>query len=61
MSFISSLGFIAVTYLKLPIMAITLFAVGIAYIVVFEKSSETHAVEQKEIASDDSWGGLFDE
>lgn len=55
------LGFIAVTYLKLPIMAITLFAVGIAYIVVFEKSSETHAVEQKEIASDDSWGGLFDE
>lgn len=55
------LGFIAVTYLKLPIMAITLFAVGIAYIVVFEKNSETHAVEQKEIASDDSWGGLFDE
>lgn len=55
------LGFIAVTYLKLPIMAITLFAVGIAYIVVFEKNSETHVVEQKEIASDDSWGGLFDE
>ncbi len=49
------LGFILIAYLDLPILAVTLFGVILAFILVYEQN--TVSVQTQE----DDWEGLFDE
>lgn len=55
------LGFISVTYLKLPIMAVTIFALGIAFIVVFENKTTLVTEDNTTKVNEESWEDLFDE
>ena len=57
------LGFILVTYLKLPVMAITIIAIGVSYIVVFEnqKLQYNNKIEANEEKNKEEWEDLFNE
>ena len=59
------LGFILVAYLKLPVIAVTLLGVVLAFVVVFEKSNnsttEPVAVAGSEKADESHWEGMFNE
>lgn len=51
------LGFIMIAYLKLPILAITLFGVILAFIIVFEVGNTTTT----SVGNKEEWEDLFDE
>lgn len=53
------LGFILVSYMKLPMLAITIVGVVLAFVIVFEKSDVQGALATQ--AADDEMEGLFDE
>ncbi len=53
------LGFILVSYMELPMLAITIFGVVLAFIIVFEKSAFQPAAVNASV--DDELEGLFDE
>ncbi|RRD94516.1 PTS sugar transporter subunit IIC [Clostridiales bacterium COT073_COT-073] len=41
------IGFTIVTYLNLPILAVTILAIGVAFVVVYERDSNVVAIENK--------------
>ncbi|MEA4812134.1 MAG: PTS sugar transporter subunit IIC [Anaerolineaceae bacterium] len=59
------LGFILMAFLKLPVIAITLLGIVLAFVVVFEKNNENgHKPEKttvdKENSQDSNWEAMFD-
>ena len=48
-----------IAYLQLPILAVTIFGVVLAFIIVFEVGTPTGALKKEEDVED--WEGLFDE
>lgn len=52
------LGFILIAYLELPILAVTLFGIILAFILVYEQPSQVAVVSQD---NEEEWEDLFDE
>lgn len=57
------LGFMLLSYMNLPIMAITLFGAVLAFIIVFEKAPKAQAVSaaKGQEESEEGWEDLFNE
>lgn len=59
------LGFILVAFLKLPVIAVTLLGVVLAFVVVFEKNNTATkppvSTDGSKSAEDDNWEGMFNE